>query len=52
MIDITGINCSVGDEAIIFGETLSAEEVAKTCNTISYEILCAVSKRVPREYTE
>ncbi len=50
MIDITGINCSVGDEAIIFGKSIPADEVANICNTISYELLCCVSKRVPREY--
>ena len=50
MIDVTGIDCKVGDEAIIFGKELPACEVAQICNTISHEILCAVSKRVPREY--
>lgn len=50
MIDVTDIECEVGDEAIIFGKGNPADEVAKLCNTISYEILCAVGKRVPREY--
>ncbi len=52
MIDITNIQCSVGDEAVIFGKELPADEVASLCNTISYEALCNVSKRVPREYTK
>ncbi len=52
MIDVSDICCSVGDEAVIFGKDLPADEVASLCNTISYETLCAVSKRVPREYTE
>ena len=39
-----------GDEAEIFGEHILCEHVARLCGTISYELLCAVSKRVPREY--
>ena len=26
------------------------EEVAKECDTINYEILCNISKRIPRKY--
>lgn len=41
-----------GDEAVIFGrqgeEELGADEVAGVVGTISYEVLCAVSARVPR----
>jgi alanine racemase len=41
-----------GDEVVIFGrqggEWLGADEVAEAGGTISYEILCAVSSRVPR----
>ena len=41
-----------GDEAVLFGrqgdEWLGADEVAATAGTISYEVLCAVSGRVPR----
>ncbi len=56
MIDITDIpEAVVGDDAVIFGESegvyLSAEEVAACAQTISYEILCSVSKRVPRLYS-
>lgn len=39
-----------GDEAEIFGENLSAEELAALAGTIQYELLCAVSPRVPRVY--
>jgi len=42
-----------GDEVIIFGpHGITAEDVAKAANTISYEVLCAVSKRVPRFYID
>ncbi len=50
MIDVSEIECKVGDEAIIFGADIPASYVAQLCGTISYEILCNVSGRVPREY--
>ena len=37
-----------GDEVEIFGENVLCETLAQLCGTISYELLCAVSKRVPR----
>jgi|AntRauTorcE11897_2_1112592.scaffolds.fasta_scaffold00676_2 alanine racemase len=40
-----------GDEVILFGENhLTADTIAKRTDTISYEVLCQVSKRVPRVY--
>jgi alanine racemase len=48
MIDITGINCKEGDEVVLFGENLSAENFATSADTISYEILTAISQRVKR----
>jgi len=40
-----------GDEAVIFGASgWTAEDVAQAAGTISYEVLCAVSSRVPRFY--
>ncbi|MBO5645992.1 MAG: alanine racemase [Clostridia bacterium] len=55
MADVTDIpGVLPGDEAVIFGQQegmrLSVEEQAAKAGTISYELLCAVSKRVPREY--
>ena len=41
----------VGDEVIVFGGTeLPFEKVAEWSHTICYEIVCAVSPRVPRVY--
>jgi alanine racemase len=41
-----------GDEAVLFGrqgaECLGADEAGSAAGTISYEVLCAVSARVPR----
>ncbi len=57
MVDVTDIpEAAVGDDAVLFGSDaeafLSAEEVASWADTIPYEILCAVSARVPRVYRE
>jgi len=48
MVDVTGIDCKEGDEVVIFGDAISAENFANSANTISYEILTAVSQRVKR----
>ena len=51
MIDVTDLpQLKVGDEIEVFGEHPLIETAAKQCGTISYELLCAVSKRVPRYY--
>ena len=41
-----------GDEVELFGEHQLCETAAMQCGTISYELLCAVSARVPRIYRE
>ena len=49
MVDVTNIDCHEGDEVILFGNAqASAEKVAEHVNTISYELLTAISQRVPR----
>ncbi|MFD2915267.1 alanine racemase [Psychroserpens luteus] len=48
MIDITDIDCHEGDEVIIFGNHPNASQFARTANTISYEIITAISQRVKR----
>jgi len=50
MADITGIGAEIGDEAEIFGDNISINEVAEICETIPYEILTSVSGRVKRVY--
>ena len=55
MLDVTDLeNVQVGDVATVFGSdgenVLPIEEVAEKAGTISYEICCAVSPRVPRVY--
>ena len=41
-----------GEGVEFFGENISVVEVAELCGTISYEILCGISQRVPRIYVE
>ncbi len=40
----------IGEEVTIFGEIITAEDVARDSETISYEILTNISVRVPRVY--
>lgn len=52
MIDVTSVNnISIGDEVIIFGDgknsSVTADTLADSLGTISYEILCLISHRVP-----
>lgn len=51
MVDITDLpDVQVGDEVEIFGGEQSVDVLAELAGTISYELLCAVSPRVPRVY--
>jgi len=48
MADITGLNALVGDEAEIFGDSITIDEIAVKCETIPYEILTSIPARVKR----
>jgi len=55
LVDVTGLpGIAVGDEAILLGScdnlSVDAREHAALANTVLYEILCGISKRVPRKY--
>ena len=50
MIDITGTDAQVGDYAIVFGDNLPIEELADKLQTIPYEVLTSISRRVQRVY--
>lgn len=51
MIDVTDLpDCNVGDKVEIFGNNVTADELADTLGTIPYEILTSVSTRVKRIY--
>jgi alanine racemase len=47
-VDVTAIrDVRVGDEVVLWGPELPVEEIAAHAGTISYELLCGVSQRVP-----
>jgi alanine racemase len=51
MIDVTDFSgIGPGSEITIFGEGLPLDEAAELAGTITYELLCSVSPRVPRVY--
>ena len=49
MVNITDIDCEEGDEVIIFDANSTAETLAQTANTISYELITSISQRVKRK---
>jgi alanine racemase len=56
LIDVTDIpGVEVGDEVTLLGrdngQSITAEEWAERIGSISYEVFCQVSKRVPRIYS-
>ena len=53
MVDLTDLpGIRTGDEAVVFGRENPVEAMAEAAGTITYELLCAVSRRVPRVYLE
>ena len=57
MVDVTKVvGVRVGDEVVLIGEQgaerISAEEIARLCGTINYEVVCALTQRVPRVYVD
>lgn len=52
-IDVTDIaDAAIGDEVTLLGDGITAEELAKRSQTISYEVFCRISARVPRVYDD
>lgn len=56
MVDVTDIKQPVktGDEAVLIGsqggKSITADEIANLTNTINYEVVCLIGKRIPRVY--
>lgn len=48
MIDVTEIECTEGDEVIVFGGPLHATQFAANGGTITYELITGISQRVKR----
>ena len=49
MLDVTGIDAKVGDTVTIFGEDPTVTDLAKILDTIPYEILTSVPRRIERK---
>ena len=57
LLDVTDVDgVGIGTEVTVFGADgdvcLPTEQVARWADTISYEIVCRVSRRVPRRYLD
>ncbi|HEX2966507.1 MAG TPA: alanine racemase [Syntrophorhabdaceae bacterium] len=55
LADISDLHqVDIGDEVILIGQggrhTITADDIARQTGTIPYEVLCNISKRVPRVY--
>lgn len=48
MVDVSHIDCNEGDSVVVFGPEHSAGKLAQSVNSISYELLTAVSSRIKR----
>ena len=50
----TKLKVKVGDDVILIGsdgnKKITVDDIAELCNTIDYEIMCSIGKRVPRVY--
>jgi alanine racemase len=57
LVDVTDVpRAKIGDEVVLIGARgdlkITAEELAQLVGTISYEITCGISRRVPRIYKD
>ena len=52
MIDVTNVDAKPGDIVTLIGkdgdDEITADELASIYGTIGYEVVCGISKRVPR----
>jgi alanine racemase len=56
MVDVTDVpGAALGDAVTLIGrdgdESITVDDVAGWAGTVNYEILCGISKRVPRIYS-
>jgi alanine racemase len=54
LVDAGNSSVKPGDEVVLIGrqgnEAISTDDVAELADTISYEVICGIGKRVPRVY--
>jgi alanine racemase len=55
MVDVGDADVAIGDEVVLIGsqgdETITVQEIANRLDTIGYEVVCALSSRLPRNYS-
>lgn len=56
MVDVTGIpDVQLNDKVVLVGssgdESISMEQIAEAAGTFNYEMVCGISRRVPRVYS-
>jgi alanine racemase len=48
MVDLDGLpHAGIGSPVVLWGEGLPVDDVAASAGTVSYELLCALTQRVP-----
>jgi alanine racemase len=52
MVDVSNVSCEEGDEVVVFDSINTAQKLAEKANTISYELLTALSTRIKRKIVE
>ena len=51
MVDVTDIpDVKLGDDVVLMGGQISAEEIAAAADSFNYEFICGMSRRTPRLY--
>ena len=50
MVDISNVDCEPEDEVEIIGENITMQEFSEKMDTISYEVMTSINKRVARLY--
>jgi alanine racemase len=50
MVDVSNVHCEAGDEVEIIGENIDIKTFSKRLNTIPYEVMTSINKRVSRIY--
>ncbi len=50
MIDVTNIQCNIGDVVTVYNGREAVEHTAQVIGTINYEVLCMIGERVQRYY--
>jgi len=50
-VDVSQLdNVDIGDRALLWGDGLPIEEIARCADTIPYELMCSITQRVERQY--